>query len=839
MASDQQNSLVDLEKELTCSICVEVLYHPLTLLDCLHTFCGACLKEWFTWQRQNATSQNPYTCPACRAPVRDTRPNATVTTLLDMYLKAHPERSKSLQDKQTAESAYKPGDNVIPPIPAQPDSDSEDDRMLEQARELSLQDVGSETARRRRTERAERQQRRRRQHDHASSRAEDSHEPSLEHQSSLRSLLSASDVESGGMEEEIMRQIMDEGLLDGIDLDNLTRAQEEQVTERIAQAFRRRQHERGARQTPRQTPDRSAQIPTTTSQRRNHSRSASNPSVDVTPSRPVNDRPPISRPHLLDAATTESRTRRARSSSRGSQASNQATVGHITSGLAVGSASPASRSMTDLSSRPTADSRDHNRRLSRGDRVVTDPEHPTATRRQSRSRTSSGDATTMRRSIAPAPFGFSSSLPVTNGRTAPSPGPLASLRSREGPSNNSSPALVSTSGFQPDQSASRPRTSSHVQQSASLQPSPLFEPTVSAKGCHHWFGFGYSSAIRFQRADLPASTEQPHVLSARRYKKRSSTSHVEMAAPSTRIEEGLFCEGCFAHADTCYWHCDICLGGAWGYCNNCVQQGKHCTHPLEAVANRSARKASTVDRQRHQPMYLLSHDELYPAPLSSASVNTLPQPHLPHVPDPHSYSLVSITSSCDICHRQIPPSHTRYHCYVCSAGDYDICTSCYHSLCAAGKIAPEDGSQGWRRCLRGHRMAVTGFEDREGGQRRVVVRDMVGGWALKEEQEPSPDNGQQWGWREEDGTAVVHPSRAGSHAIDPAQRNMMFPPDGGVGLRVLALWSYFPAGGDELAFPKNAEITEAEDINGDWFWGVFAGRKGLFPGNYGRVISGR
>lgn len=363
----------------------------------------------------------------------------------------------------------------------------------------------------------------------------------------------------------------------------------------------------------------------------------------------------------------------------------------------------------------------------------------------------------------------------------------------------------------------------------------------SAKGCHHWFGFGYNSAMRFQRADLPPNTEQPHVLSARRYERRSNVSHSEMPDPRMRLEEGVFCEGCFTHANTCYWHCDICLDGAWGYCNNCVQQGKHCTHPLEAVANQSARKGSTADLslQRHQPMYLLGHDELYPAPLSSTTVNILPQSHLPHVPNPNSYSPISLTSYCDICHWQIAPSHTRYHCYICSAGNYDICTSCYHSLCAAGKIAPENGIQGKRRCLRGHRMAVTGFEDREGGRRRVVVRDMVGGWAPKEEESGPGNRGEQWRWREEDGTAVVHPSRAGGHVVDPAQRNLLFPtPDGSAGLRVLALWSYFPTGGDELAFPKNAEITEAEDINGDWFWGVFAGRKGLFPGNHGRVVSG-
>ena len=208
-----------------------------------------------------------------------------------------------------------------------------------------------------------------------------------------------------------------------------------------------------------------------------------------------------------------------------------------------------------------------------------------------------------------------------------------------------------------------------------------------------------------------------------------------------------------------------------------------------------------------------------------------------------------MSSSCDICRRPIPPSHTRFHCYQCSEGDYDICNSCYHSLCSTGKISPENGQQGWRRCLKGHRLAITGFEDREGGQRRVVVREMVGGWALKEEElSPANRSGQtesaqqrQWRWKEVDGTSASQPSshaRLHSQVNDP--RQVFLPPDGGVGLRVQALWSYFPAADadDELRFPRNAEITEAEDINGDWFWGVYAGQKGLFPGNYGRVVAG-
>ena len=53
-----------------------------------------------------------------------------------------------------------------------------------------------------------------------------------------------------------------------------------------------------------------------------------------------------------------------------------------------------------------------------------------------------------------------------------------------------------------------------------------------------------------------------------------------------------------------------------------------------------------------------------------------------------------------------------------------------------------------------------------------------------------------------------------------------------MGLTAVALWAYWPpeGAGDELGFPKGAEIREAVDINGDWFEGFYCGRGGLVAG---------
>lgn len=155
-------------------------------------------------------------------------------------------------------------------------------------------------------------------------------------------------------------------------------------------------------------------------------------------------------------------------------------------------------------------------------------------------------------------------------------------------------------------------------------------------------------------------------------------------------------------------------------------------------------------------------------------------------------------------------------------------------------------------------MIIVGFEDSFLGQRRIVVRDLVGGHALKHDQSASsasssapvsqPAGGQrdEERRRREDGTLKTapvstvpttpsHSPSLGSSILDIRGQ---YPPSGGGGLTAVALWSYWPqeGAGDELGFPKGAEIREAVDINGDWFEGFYCGRGGLWPGPFARVI---
>ncbi|KAI2631012.1 hypothetical protein GGR54DRAFT_585171 [Hypoxylon sp. NC1633] len=944
---------VDLEKELTCSICTDILYQPLTLLDCLHTFCGSCLKDWFGWQQTIAeTSPNPpasgspiFTCPSCRATVRDTRHNATVNTLLEMYLAANPDKAKPENEKEEMRQKYKPGDNIIPQVQI-PDKSLEERRleemerqMLEQARHLSLQEAGVESP--------ERSRARRHRHSRSEDRAgrsdrESSHEtrhrdardrprrdeelrrrvdssgmlqPDLtsderhrqrseshhrsrdlspirrrqvEHQASIRSLISSSDVNFHDVEreiEEFARQIQEEGLLDGLDLDNIDLAQNDELSRKITEAYRRRQRERSRiqqqqqqQQQPRRSdpgiashrPDQLQPSPrlgpadTSRPGSRPRSSSANSRAPNSTSQTQVEDRsrPPITSTHLEVREGPERRRRRASSGGRSATDPIRPRTADTR---------PAARSQTDLTLRSQS-SDPSSRRPS-----ITESRSSSMPIANSVAQTTSGEgsrprdlsfserASAAKIPSAPSPEIHSDDSSKERAKRRPRPSslivaqpPLPSLGLISSPTHQAHHQRTRSKYYQePSVTCSRCRRT-HIEYELHYNCSKCLDGSWniclscyrSGKGCEHWFGFGYAAFKKWERARAAGNEdlEPPHMLTSCRYRQpkyapggADGRRTLTTDDPALRLESGMFCSRCFAWANECFWRCESCNEGDWGFCNNCVNQGKCCTHPLLP----------------------LSYIAPTTSPLSPPS-----SPRLPRRPrgstvfsGPNAVSLgnfraLSFTTTCEVCQEAIPPHHRRYHCYECTSttspdaqpGDYEICVDSYASLVHNKRISGENGHKGWRRCLKGHRMVVAGFTEGSLGQRRSVFQDMVGGTSLRAEpykgaaanpNEQGPQL-QKWSWKSADGQRLERLIAVDVNALAPEPGTDLFPPSGGEGLKAAARWSWYPQPGttDELLFPKGAEVREIEDVNGEWLFGCYMGAEGMFPAPYVRVIEG-
>ncbi|KAK2045558.1 hypothetical protein LZ31DRAFT_464219 [Colletotrichum somersetense] len=933
---DSSKPGLDLERELTCSICTELLYQPLTLLDCLHTYCGACLKDWFSFQANQAeNSPNPpvagtniFTCPSCRAPVRDTRHNATVATLLDMLVAANPDKKRSGAEVDEMSKKYKPGDQVLPELKfsertrEERRADEEERRILEDVRDLSLREAGVESSsaprhRRRREDSSsadgrtrrsrdpsrdsrhsnrhearrpradegrtsadqlrpdarssEHRRRRRSESGHRSEESSDSRRRQIEHQSSLRSLISSGDLSERDIEREIedfARQIQEEGLLDGLDLDNIDLSRNDELSRKITEAYRRRQRERTRAEASRRnnaggqsrsSPDRVQEIRSAaaensrpTSRQRPHSRSTSASGFPEDRSRP-----PLSQSALHLEVRPEERRRRRRTSSDGRSTTTPVPATQSETRVTT-------RSQTDLSTRTQFGEASAPRTAFTEARSSSTPSVPTTTQSPTASPTTRDLAFASRASNAPA---------LVSANFAPSPPvePLSPHMQRSHRPADLSIISQATSGpVGLGLGIGSPPTPGHQRTRSQLYPEPsiacarcarqhieyelhyncsicasgnwniCLDCYRSGKGCLHWFGFGYGAWAKWEKARHAAQGDipRPHMLTANRYLQpkiipggAEGRRTLTTDDPLKRLQSGNFCARCLAWANECFWRCDMCNFGDWGFCNNCVNQGRTCTHPLLPLT------------YQPQPSHTPPASPRSPRPPHSAAVLTGPNIH-----SIGPFKPLTFTTRCDVCQDPIPPSHSRYHCFTCTSsiepdtqpGDFDICTNCYANLEARDQISPENGHAGWRRCLNGHRMIVVGFREGPGGQLRHILSDLVGGRNLRitpaegcDEQAP-----QKWWWYE-DGQKRERFVTRDVAADAPTGEGLTqgFPPDGGGGIRAIATWAWYPKADDELLFPKGAEIREIEDVNGDWFFGVYMGAKGLFPSPYVRRLD--
>ncbi len=839
------------------------------------------------------------------------------------------------------------GEQVLPHVarPDKSDVEEEDRRMIEEVRQMSLREVGvgSSGSRERTTRnrgsdghgdsRAEEARRRRRRDHDRRRRNEASPLPSqvtrssphgttdprirarqIEHQSSLRSLISSSDFDSSEIDEELLRQIIDEILQDGVDLDNLNAAQEDELTDRIATALRQ-----GRRPRPEDTRTSESRGANNTSprserdyaHRRRHGRSST--AGDHT-SR--SSHPPVSSPQLLHAEPPgQGRRRRTSndhrrqtspgtiSSSRRLSEANRSAPGTATDAMDFARTSnnhrrqsPSSHGMT-----PTMGSSEAHRQPARSVIILSNP-----SRSPPPERGHSLDASDRRRLIPdlgsrgeenhrgirnpqvqnsveidlvadsnPRNANFPPSSPDIATGTQSSTGPqkqtiVDDSRSRrppypsddpsQTPITSTSPSLLSAAqpSWRDDSPISCNRCNkSHLEHKLHYNCPVCLEGNFNlclrcyrqGLGCLYWFGFGHSAAQRYERQappeGYPPGNIGPHVLIGHLYIPFSSEKDNE-AVEGRSVDQpargnggiwkfGAFCSKCAEFADQCYWKCDVCNEGEWGFCDRCVNKGNCCSHPLLPMAHTSTQPSRDSASQSRRAKFSF-------APSTNAGSTTSLQPRKLTFPL-GSYAPLTFSNTCAICKYPIPPSTSRFHCPQCNDGDYDICTACYFKLTSGSRISAENGPKGWRRCLNSHRMIVVGFEDSLAGQRRVIVNDLVGGHALKDDVPGSNLSDQpmakdeEFMWR--DGQQVQVHTITRPRFPASAQPNPKFPPDGGFGMRVLALWSYWPEpeAVDELEFPKGAVVSEVENINGDWFWGVYAGTKGLFPGNHVRILE--
>ncbi|KAG9025798.1 hypothetical protein FRB95_009772 [Tulasnella sp. JGI-2019a] len=113
----------NMEDELRCGCCTELLYRPVVVTPCGHYFCGSCC---VLWVRNGGTS-----CPACRQPSTSISPSRLLEGFIEVLLQTYPEKQRTQAERDQADEVYQTSSNIsIPP----PRSANAEGALLPQSR---------------------------------------------------------------------------------------------------------------------------------------------------------------------------------------------------------------------------------------------------------------------------------------------------------------------------------------------------------------------------------------------------------------------------------------------------------------------------------------------------------------------------------------------------------------------------------------------------------------------------------------------------------------------------------------------------------------------------------
>ncbi|CAK77621.1 unnamed protein product (macronuclear) [Paramecium tetraurelia] len=97
--------LEDMQEDMHCPICDDLIFQCVSLVPCLHNFCGACFSDWMAKSK---------TCPSCRKDVQSVNKNSMVNNVVERYLLMNPDKKRPAEEYKEMESKNKiKGDAIV------------------------------------------------------------------------------------------------------------------------------------------------------------------------------------------------------------------------------------------------------------------------------------------------------------------------------------------------------------------------------------------------------------------------------------------------------------------------------------------------------------------------------------------------------------------------------------------------------------------------------------------------------------------------------------------------------------------------------------------------------
>ncbi|KAJ6234606.1 ubiquitin ligase protein chfr [Anaeramoeba flamelloides] len=83
--SDSESDEEGIAENFVCSICQDIQYNPISVIPCLHNFCGGCISMW---------SKKSKKCPMCQGDMSTFSRNHTLKNIIESYLVKHKSKKR-------------------------------------------------------------------------------------------------------------------------------------------------------------------------------------------------------------------------------------------------------------------------------------------------------------------------------------------------------------------------------------------------------------------------------------------------------------------------------------------------------------------------------------------------------------------------------------------------------------------------------------------------------------------------------------------------------------------------------------------------------------------------
>jgi E3 ubiquitin-protein ligase CHFR len=78
----------EMGEQFDCGICYDIMHQAVSIMPCVHNFCGGCFSDWIKRQKD---------CPTCRNPIDGVSKCAPINSLIENFLHMNPDR---IRDKE-------------------------------------------------------------------------------------------------------------------------------------------------------------------------------------------------------------------------------------------------------------------------------------------------------------------------------------------------------------------------------------------------------------------------------------------------------------------------------------------------------------------------------------------------------------------------------------------------------------------------------------------------------------------------------------------------------------------------------------------------------------------